>query len=117
MWCLSSAGTRATVAAGLLKRDKVKGAPGHGRGAQSDWHRDAADLVDKRVFGQFLPFADVHGRLASRRRAARADRRQRDEYRGPHRRATAPIADLVPMFATTATTTFRCSTPQGTWSA
>jgi CBS domain-containing membrane protein len=94
-----AASTRATVAWGLLKRNKVKALP------VTDAERNLigivtrTDLVDKRVFGQFLPFATrLDGWLrGSAVRAPTVGSVMNTEVRTT--RATAPITDLVPLFA------------------
>ncbi|HEY4298622.1 MAG TPA: HPP family protein, partial [Paraburkholderia sp.] len=94
-----SATTRATVAWGLLKRNKVKALPVTDANQNLIGIVTRADLVDKRVFGQFLPIATrFDGWLRG------------DALRTPsvgsvmstevHTiNANAPITDLVPMFA------------------
>ncbi|KAA1013188.1 HPP family protein [Paraburkholderia panacisoli] len=94
-----SATTRATVAWGLLKRNKVKALPVTDADRNLIGIVTRADLVDKRVFGQFLPFATrLDGWLRG------------DALRAPTvgsvmntevctTSATAPITDLVPLFA------------------
>jgi CBS domain-containing membrane protein len=91
--------TRATVAWGLLKRNKVKALPVVDAERNLIGIVTRADLVDKRVFGQFIPFATrLDGWLRG------------DPLRRPTvghvmstevctTKATAPITDLVPLFA------------------
>lgn len=91
--------TRATVAWGLLKRNKVKALPVIDADKNLMGIVTRADLVDKRVFGQFLPFATrldgwlrgdpartptVGGVMSTEVRTTTAD---------------APITNLVPLFA------------------
>ncbi|PQV53140.1 HPP family protein [Paraburkholderia sp. BL21I4N1] len=94
-----SAGTRATAAWALLKRNKVKALP------VTDSERNLigivtrTDLVDKRIFGKFTPFvAYLDGWLrGDALRAPTAGGVMTTEVRTIE--ATAPITDLVPIFA------------------
>jgi CBS domain-containing membrane protein len=94
-----SAATRATTAWGLLKRNKVKALPVTDADHNLVGIVTRADLVDKRIFSKFSPLP------------ARFDSWLRgDALRTPNVgsamstevrtiKATAPITDLVPMFA------------------
>lgn len=94
-----SATTRATAAWALLKRNKVKALP------VTDDERNLlgivtrTDLVDKRIFGKFPPFvAYFEGWLrGDALRAPTAGSAMTTEVRTIG--ATAPITDLVPIFA------------------
>lgn len=94
-----SATTRATVAWGLLKRNKVKALPVTDARQNLIGIVTRADLVDKRVFGQFLPFAtrlDGWLRGDALRTPTVGSVMSTEVYTI---KATAPITDLVPMFA------------------
>ncbi|MFM0752318.1 HPP family protein [Paraburkholderia strydomiana] len=94
-----SAGTRAVAAWALLKRNKVKALPVIDADHGLIGIVTRADLVDKRIFGQFVPFiAYIDGWLRG------------DALRAPivgsvmttdvcTVKTNAPITDLVPMFA------------------
>lgn len=94
-----SATTRATAAWALLKRNKVKALP------VTDGERNLlgivtrTDLVDKRIFGKFPPFVTYfEGWLrGDALRAPTAGSAMTTEVRTIG--ATAPITDLVPIFA------------------
>jgi CBS domain-containing membrane protein len=91
--------TRATTAWGLLKRNNVKALPVIDADRNLIGIVTRADLVDKRVFSKFAPIAaQIEGWLRG------------DALRPPNVgnvmstevctiKATAPITDLVPMFA------------------
>jgi CBS domain-containing membrane protein len=94
-----SATTRATVAWGLLKRNKVKALPVVDAERNLIGIVTRTDLVDKRVFGQFIPFATrLDGWLrGDPQRTPTVGYVMSTEVRTT--KATAPITDLVPLFA------------------
>ena len=94
-----SPATRATTAWGLLKRNKVKALPVTDANHNLIGIVTRSDLVDKRVFGQFLPFATrLDGWLrGDPLRTPNVGSVMATEVRTI--KATAPITDLVPLFA------------------
>ena len=91
--------TRATVAWGLLKRNKVKALPVTDAEQNLVGIVTRTDLVDKRIFGRFLPFATrLDGWLrGGALRMPTVGNVMTTEVCTTT--ATAPITDLVPMFA------------------
>jgi CBS domain-containing membrane protein len=94
-----SATTRATTAWGLLKRNKVKALPVIDTDKTLIGIVTRTDLVDKRVFSKFAPLtALIDGWLrGDARRPPTVGNVMSTEVRTIA--ATAPITDLVPMFA------------------
>jgi CBS domain-containing membrane protein len=91
--------TRATTAWGLLKRNKVKALPVIDAGQNLIGIVTRTDLVDKRVFSKFAPIiTQIDSWLrGDPRRPPSVGHVMSTEVRTIA--ATAPITDLVPMFA------------------
>jgi CBS domain-containing membrane protein len=94
-----SAATRAAAAWALLKHIKVKALPVTDAGRNLIGIRMRTDLVDKRIFDKFSPLVAYFDGWLSRRCAPRptAGSVMTTEVRTIE--ATAPITDLVPIFA------------------